>query len=72
MGQDDSSALALSQVEDFLRQQARSKGRLVCLQTGDLLFEANDLSEELYLIKKGRIKVFIRNPSGVPVELGKL
>jgi len=72
MGQDNSSALALSQVEDFLREQAISKGRLVSLQTGDLLFEANDLSEELYLIKKGRIKVFIRNPTGVPVELAIL
>jgi hypothetical protein len=47
MGQDNSSALALTQVEDFLREQAISKGRLVSLQTGDLLFEANDLSEEL-------------------------
>ena len=63
---------AQSKLEDFLREQAISSGQSLCLEQGNILFEAQDASDALYLIKKGRIKVFIRNPAGDQIELAVL
>jgi CRP-like cAMP-binding protein len=63
---------AQSKLEDFLREQAISSGQSLCLEQGQILFEAHAASDALYLIKQGRIKVFIRNPAGDQIELAVL
>jgi CRP-like cAMP-binding protein len=69
---DPSCDAAQQKLEKFLRHQVNHSGQSICLNQHDVLFEANDVSDGLYLIKQGRIKVFIRNPAGDQIELAVL
>ena len=59
-------------LHDFLLSHAEELGQLISLGRDQILFEADDVSEHIYLVKRGRIKVFIRNHSGDPIELAIL
>lgn len=58
-----------SQLHRLLRRGAETSGKPVLLQAGEVLFEVGTPSDGLYLIERGRISVYIINPSGDRIEL---
>ncbi len=65
----DHARLAL---QDCLRQGAETRGRPVPLRNHQVLFEAHDASDGLYVLERGALRIYIRNPSGDEIELAVL
>ncbi|MFM1811733.1 MAG: Cyclic nucleotide-binding domain, partial [Cyanobacteriota bacterium] len=63
---------ARQQLQERLRLGAESTGRPVQLANGEVLFEANDASDGLYVLEQGSLRITIRNPSGDVIELARL
>ena len=63
---------ARSQLQERLRLGAEAQGRPVTLDDGQVLFEANAPSDGLYVLERGELRIYIRNPSGDVIELATL
>lgn len=63
---------ARAQLQERLRLGAEAQGRPVTLQDGQVLFEANATSDGLYVLERGELRIYIRNPSGDVIELATL
>ena len=63
---------ARAQLQERLRCGAEAQGRPVTLQDGQVLFEANATSDGLYVLERGELRIYIRNPSGDVIELATL
>jgi CRP-like cAMP-binding protein len=72
MDSEPTAEKAPSQLHRLLRRGAETSGKPVLLQAGEVLFEADTPSNGLYLIERGRIRVYIINPSGDRIELATL
>jgi len=57
---------------DVLRLAITGRGEQLELAAGELLFEQRDLSDYVYLLDQGEIRVFIRNHSGDEIEVASL
>ena len=61
-----------SELWDLLRHAISDRGEQLEMADGELLFEQRDLSEFVYLLDHGEIRVFIRNHSGDEIEVASL
>ena len=72
MTQSTSLEHARAQLQERLRLGAEAQGRPVTLQDGEVLFETNASSDALYVLERGELRIYIRNPSGDLIELATL
>jgi CRP-like cAMP-binding protein len=72
MTQSTSIEQARAQLQERLRLGAEAQGRPVTLHDGQVLFEANASSDGLYVLERGELRIYIRNPSGDVIELATL
>ena len=72
MTQSTSIDQARAQLQERLRLGAEAQGRPVTLHDGQVLFEANASSDGLYVLERGELRIYIRNPSGDVIELATL
>ena len=55
-----------------MRQGAGDLGSPVRLRSGEVLFDANDPSDGLYVLERGALRIYIRNSAGDEIELATL
>jgi len=64
--------LARLALQECLRQGAGDLGSPVRLRSGEVLFDANDTSDGLYVLERGALRIYIRNSGGDEIELATL